>query len=149
MIVKILLTDSLEFNGTIHELKEKIRFHRERKFDFEWMDQNDFKFLSKTSVGTIMINYSPGAIDGIKGYGHIKEIKSGKTHIELKSKIRVELYFMVFVFSFIFFCGYMSGEGFPLWVYLLLPICLIWFWFVLRVQEKRLFENFKTYINQI
>ena len=97
MIDKILLTDSLEFNGTIHELKEKIRFNRERKFDFEW----------------------------------------------------IELYFITFVFSFIFFCGYMSGEEFPLWVYLLQPISLIWFWFVLRVQEKRLFKNFKTYIDQI
>ena len=124
---QILLKDSVEFNGTISDLKEKIRLNRETEFELEWLDQNGFKFLSKFSLGTLIVNGFPGATDGIKGYGDLKEIGNGKTRIELKTKMRIELYFALFVFIFIFFCGYMAGKNFPIWIYLLLPIFIIWF----------------------
>lgn len=149
MIDKILLKDSFEFNGNISEFKEKVKLNRERKFELEWINHNEFKFLSNFSLGTLMVDGFPGAVDGIKGYGKIKEIKNGKTNIDLRTKIRVELYVVLFVLLFIFFCGYMAGENFPFWIYLLLPICLLWFWFILRMQEKRLFKKLKEYINRI
>lgn len=149
MIDQILLKDSIEFNGTISELKEKIRLKREREFELEWIDQNDFKFLSKFSLGTLIVDGFPGATDGIKGYGKLSETGNGNTRIELKTKMRIELYFALFVFVFIFFCGYMAGENFSIWIYLLLPVSLLWFWFIFRMQEKKLFEQFKKYINGI
>lgn len=103
MIDQILLKDSIEFNGTISELKEKIRLKREREFKLEWIDQNDFKFLSKFSLGTLIVDGFPGATDGIKGYGKLSETENGNTRIELKTKMRIELYFTSFVFVFIFF----------------------------------------------
>lgn len=149
MIDKIPLKDSIDFNGTIPELKEKIRLNREGGFELEWIDQNDFKFLSHFSLGTLIVNGLPGATDGIKGYGNLSENGKGNTRIELKTKLRIELYFALIVFAFIFFCGYMAGENFPIWIYLLLPISLLWFWFIFRIQEKRLFEKFKNYIKRI
>ncbi|WP_452219893.1 hypothetical protein [Lacinutrix salivirga] len=149
MIDQILLKDSIEFNGTISELKEKIRFKREREFKLEWIDQNNIKFLSNISLGTLIVDGFHGATDGIKGYGKLSETGNGNTRIELKTKMRIELYFALFVFVFIFFCGYMAGENFPIWIYLLLPISILWFWFIFRMQEKRLFEKFKNYINRL
>lgn len=149
MIDQILLKDSCEFNGTISELKEKIRLKREREFDLEWIDQNEFKFSSNFSLGTLIVDGFSEATDGIKGYGKISETGNGNTRIELNTKMRIELYFALFVFVFIFFCGYMAGENFPVWIYLLLPVSLLWFWFIFRVQEKLLFKKFKNYINRL
>jgi len=149
LIDKILLKDSIDFNGTIPELKEKIRQNREGEFELEWIDQYDFKFLSHFSLGTLIVNGFPGATDGIKGYGNLSETGNGNTRIKLKTKLRIELYFALFVFVFIFFCGFMADENFPIWIYFLLPISLLWFWFIFRIQEKRLFEKFKNYIKRI
>ncbi|MBC8753742.1 hypothetical protein H2O64_03615 [Kordia sp. YSTF-M3] len=149
MTEQILLKDSIEFNGTIPELKKKIKLNKEREFELEWIDQNDFKFLSNFSLGTLIVDGFPGATEGIKGYGKLTETENGNTRIELKTKMRIELYFALFVFVFIFFCGYMAGEDFPIWIYLLLPVSLLWFWFIFRMQEKRLFEKIKNYINRI
>ena len=90
MIDQILLKDSIEFKGTISELKEKIRLKRERKFELEWIDQNEFKFLSKFSLGTLIVDGFTGATEGIKGYGKLSETPNGNTRIELKTKIRIE-----------------------------------------------------------
>lgn len=149
MLTQILLKDSIEFNGTISGLKEKIKLNNKPGFKIEWIKQNELKFLSSVSFGTLTMSGSPGAIDGIKGYGNLRESENGNTLIEMKTKIRVELYFALFVFVFIFFGGHMAGENFPLWIYLLLPFSLLWFWFILRIQEKRLFKKFKNYINRI
>ena len=149
MLDQILLKDSIEFNGTISELKEKMRLKKESEFKLEWIDQNEFKFISNFSLGTLIVSGFPRATDGIKGYGKLNETGNGNTRIELNTKVRIELYFALFVFIFIFFCGYMAGENFPVWIYLLLPISLLWFWFIFRMQEKKLFEQFKKYINGI
>jgi len=149
LIDQILLKDSIEFIGTISELKEKISLNRELEFELKWIDRNDFKFLSNFSLGTLIVDGVPSATDGIKGYGKLIETGNGSIRIELKTKLRIELYFTLFVFIFIFFCGYMAEGNFPFWIYLLLPVSLVWFWFVFRLQEKRLFEKFKKYINQI
>ncbi|KAB1160481.1 hypothetical protein F7018_00980 [Tenacibaculum aiptasiae] len=149
MLTKILLKDTIEFNGTISDLKEKINLNNKPDFKIEWSKQNELKFLSNISFGTLTMSGFPGAIDGIKGYGSLSESENGNTLIEMNTKIRIELYFALFVSLFIFFVGYISGENFPIWIYLLLPFSLLWFWFIFRIQEKRLFKKFKNYINRI
>ena len=37
LIKKTLLTESIEFNGSVSELKEYIRFKNERKFKLDWI----------------------------------------------------------------------------------------------------------------
>jgi len=146
LIEKTLLKESIEFNGTLSELKEQIRFKRERKFNLDWISDNEFKFLSKISVGTITVNYNPGYFDGIKGYAKLTELNNGKTRVELYTKLRVEMYVFGILFVMVLFIFLFSKENLPVWTLFLFPIMIIWFWFVYRFQEKRLFEKIKKYL---
>ena len=146
LIEKTLLKESIEFEGSIAELKEQIRFKEEREFKLDWISDNEFKFLSKISIGTIMLNYSSGYFDGIKGYAKLIELNNGKTKIELNTKLRVEIYFIgilsiVFLLVFLF-----STENIPIWTLFLFPITIMWFWFVYRFQEKLLFKKVRKYL---
>lgn len=146
LIDKTLLRESIEFNGSISKLKEQIRMKRERKFKLDWISDDEFKFLAKVTIGTIMMKYKLGFFDGIKGYAKLTELNNGNTKIELSTKLRVEMYVIgilsiIFPLVFIF-----SNENIPIWTLFLFPIAIIWFWFVYRFQEKILFEKVRKYI---
>lgn len=136
LIKKTLLTESIEFNGSVSELKEYIRFKNERKFKLDWISDTEFKFLANVSIGTVIVNHNPGFFDGIKGYAKLTELNNGKTKIELRTQLRVEMYiigvlFLVFLSIFLF-----SNENLPLWILFLFPAMILWFGFVYRFQEK-------------
>ncbi|PUU69316.1 hypothetical protein DBB36_14215, partial [Flavobacterium sp. WLB] len=115
LIEKILLKESIEFNGSITELKEKIQIVTERKFKFEWISENDFKILSKISVGTFILNSNPGYFEGIRGFGKLTELKNGKTIIDWNTKLRVELYFAGILPTLTFIVSFLSSDKTPLW----------------------------------
>ena len=94
-----------------------------------------------------MVKYNPRAVDGIKGYGNFDEKGNNKIEIHLTTKLRIELYFILGIFVFFFVGAIFMKEVFPIWIYFLLPICLIWFWFVLRVQEKSLSKKVKQHLS--
>ena len=142
----ILLTDDFIFNGTIKELNEKIRFDNNKKFRTEWTDYNKFKFISKWSLGTLIIRGFPNAVEGIKGFAELKEIGENKTQVALTTKVRVEFYFFLAMFLFFYILGFLSDTEMPEWLPLLIPIGFVWFWFVYRVQEKLLFSKLKKYL---
>ena len=144
---KFLLKDKIEFKGSVEDLKKKINESKGRKYDIEWISNSKFKFLSKWSIGTLMVKYNPRAVDGIKGYGNFDEKGNNKIEIHLTTKLRIELYFILGIFVFFFVGAIFMKEVFPIWIYFLLPICLIWFWFVLRVQEKSLFKKVKQHLS--
>jgi L-asparagine transporter-like permease len=145
-IEKILLRESFELNSSILELKEQIRSKKERKFNLDWISDNEFKFLSKVSIGTIMLNYNPGYFDGIKGYAVLTELNNGNTKIELSTKLRFEMYFLGILFIVFLLLFLFNKENLPIWTLFLFPVMIIWFWFVYRFQEKRLFEKVKKYL---
>jgi len=146
LLDKILLKDSIEFNGTITELKELIRFKKDQGFRLEWIDQFNFKFISNFSLGTIIVNYFP--TEGIKGFAKLSEIENGKTKLELTTTVRIELYLLTLSFLILFAVGLFSQEPWPVWTFLVFPLALLWFWWVYRIQEKRLFKKLKKYINR-
>jgi len=146
IIDKTLLKESLEFNGSISELKEKIRFKKERKFKLEWVSENEFKISSKISLGTLMIDGFPGAVDGIKGFGKLTELNNGKTKIELKTKFRIELYLVGIIFILALIGSLLSGKEIPVFGILLFPVIVLWFWVIYRFQEKLLFKKVRNYI---
>ena len=119
------------------ELKEKIRFKKDRGFRLEWIDHSNFKFVSNFSLGTLRVNYIP--IEGIKGFAKLTEMKDGQTKVEMTTKVRVELYFFSVVFAIIIAAGLLAEKPWPLWVFALFPLGLLWFWWVYRIQEKGLF----------
>lgn len=148
LIKKTLLIESTEFNGSVSELKEYIRINRERKFKLDWISDTEFKFLANVSIGTVIVNHNPGFFDGIKGYAKLTELNNGKTIVELKTKLRVEMYsigilFLVFLSIFFF-----SNENLPFWILFLFPAMILWFGFVYRLQEKRLFEKVRQYLTK-
>ncbi len=76
IIDKLLLKDKIEFNGSVDELNQRINQRKGRKFNVEWISDNEFKFLSKWSIGTLMVD-GAGMVDGIKGYAKI-HLNEGK-----------------------------------------------------------------------
>tara|TARA_Y100000991_G_scaffold178647_1_gene140954 strand:+ start:89 stop:532 length:444 start_codon:yes stop_codon:yes gene_type:complete len=144
LLEKITLNDSIEFDGTPSELRELIRLKKERDFRLEWIDNSTFKFVSNFSAGTLIFNYLP--TEGIKGFAKLTETEYGKTKVELNTKIRVELFLFTLIFLIIIMVGLFSNESLPFWIYGLLPIGLVWFWWVYRIQEKDLFRKLKIYI---
>lgn len=146
LIEKVLLNESIEFNGSIGELKEKIQIETERKFKFEWISENDFKILSKISVGTLIFNSDSEYFEGIKGFGKLTELKNGKTKIDLNTKLRFEIYFIVIVPILAIIISFLNDQKIPLRSIFLLPFIILWFWFIYRFQEKILFRKFRNYI---
>lgn len=146
LIDKTLLKESIEYNGSISELKEQIRFKKERKFKLEWISNKEFKVISKISIGTIIIDLNPGYFDGIKGYGKLTELNNDKTEVKLTTKLRIEMYFVGILFVIFLLVFFFSDENMPIWTLFLFPVTIIWFWFIYRFQEKLLFEKVRKYI---
>lgn len=145
MLDKLILKDSLEFNGTKSELKELIRFKKDRGFRLEWIDDSTFKFVSNFSLGTLIVNYFP--VEGIKGFAKLSEMENGKITVEMRTKIRIELYFFLIISVIIITVGLFSEKSWPIWTFSLFPIGLLWFWWVYRIQEKGLFKRLKKYLS--
>jgi uncharacterized membrane protein YobD (UPF0266 family) len=91
----------------------------------------------------------PTAIDGIKGFAELKNIEGNKTKVELKTKVRFELYFFLIILTVICAAGLATQSDFPIWLLLLIPVGLLWFWFVYRVQEKMLFKKLREYLTDV
>ncbi|SNR62431.1 hypothetical protein [Flavobacterium sp. ov086] len=143
---KTLLRESIEFNGSINELKEKIQITTEKKFKLEWISGNEFTIHSKISLGTFIISSYPEYFDGIKGFGKLIELKNGKTQIDLNTKLRIELYFMGIIPILAIFITFLRGKEIPSWSIFLFPFIILWFWSIYRFQEKILFRKFRNYI---
>ncbi|WP_109853421.1 hypothetical protein [Aquimarina sp. AU58] len=142
----IILKSEFEFNGSQEELTEKINSNK--KINFEWFNDNEFKFLSKFSIGTLMVTGFNQYIDGIMGYAKLTELDSDRTKVELKTKVRIELYIFVGFITLFYIIFSVSGEDFFDLKPWYLPLILIWFWFVYRVQEKILFYMFKKHLGK-
>lgn len=153
LLEKLLLKDKIEYKGSIKDLKKKINESKGRKFNVEWLSDNEFKFLAKWSSGTFII--SSGIFsqhvdqDGIKGYGKIKKQNNEKIEIHLTTNFRIELYF-IFGASVIFFIASFFIKEIlpfsPLGFLLLLPLILFISWGTYRIQESLLFKIFKQHL---
>ena len=146
LLEPILLKDEFVFNGTIDQLNEKIRLDNHSKFRTEWSEYNRFKFFAKWSLGTLTVRGFPGTVEGIKGFAELKKIGENRTKVELRTEVRIELYFFLIILTFICVVGLATQTDFPLWILVLIPVGLLWFWFVYRVQEKMLFGKMKKYL---
>ena len=99
------MQESVEFKGTIIDLKSRLNEQRGRYFDIEWTNKKEFKFLAPLTNGTAMVKGNPGLIDEIKGYAVIvEERENGITKIEMSTKFRIELKSIIgFGIVFIFY----------------------------------------------
>jgi len=141
LIENTLLKDNITITQSVDELKSKI--NASGRYDVQWISDTEFKFLSKISIGTMMVDGMIVTGDGIKGYGRFQEKENGKVLIELTTKVRPEMYMIIGVFFIILFFPLFIDENFPLWIFLTFPVFIVWFWWVYRFQEKRLFKKLK------
>ena len=146
MIDQILLHDLIEYNGSLSQLKEKINTEK-KKFNYEWISNNEIKFLSNFSIGTLTMKGFPGAIEGIKIFGFLSETKNGKSQIKLKTKLRIELVFTTIIPILAIIAAYFNNQHIPIWSFLLIPIIFLWFWIVYRFQEKILLKTIKNFLH--
>ncbi len=145
---RLVLKEEFLFNGTVELLREKLRFQNDKKFRVDWIDHQSFKFLSNFSIGTLMVNYNQGVVEGIKGYAHLSETASGKIKVLLRTKIRIELYFVLAAMVIATIAAFVLKEEFPIWMLWLTPVSLFWLWFVYRMQEQILFNKLKNYLTK-
>lgn len=150
ILSKLTLEDEFLFNGTIEELNEKIRFDRNQKFVTEWTSHNSFKVFSKLSGGTW--TWKNGGLlsweDGISGIATLSELNNGKTKVNLKTKVRPELYLFMILTLLVLTFGMFINTDFPKQLFWILPFGTIWFWIIFRFQEKRLFEKVRKYLTK-
>lgn len=146
IIEKVLLKEAIEFNGSNTDLKEKLRTVKDRKFNLEWISESEFKISSKIFIGTLIMVSNPEYFKGIKGYGKLTELENGRIKIELKTKLRIEFYFLAIIPLLSIIITFFNDKEISLWSIFLLPFILLWFWFIYRFQEKVLFRNFINYI---
>lgn len=139
--------ETIEFKGTLVELKIKLNQQRISKFYIEWISESEFKFLAPISDGTAKFKGNAGIIDGIKGYAKITINRANEIiQIELCTKLRIELKFIA-IFGIIWMiCSIFSFKLIPILLIAVFPLAFAWMYKVYRKQEIELFENVKHYI---
>ena len=125
----------------VHTGKLQAQRSEDKKgFEIDRISETEFWFSSQWTFG------SSGG-QPINGIGKIETVDDNKAVIHLATKVRSEIYFLFGILFIIFLILLFSEENFPFWVYPLLPVCLVWFWIVYRVQEVYLFKRLKKYLD--
>jgi len=117
----------------------KILFSKnDSDFKVSYIDKYQFKVFAYTSLGTL------GPFSRIKVYVIFKAIDSLKTSVTIKTKLRIEFYFITLIFLLLLAMGYPFNIS--IWPLLFLPITYIWFWFVYRAQENELADDVTAFL---
>lgn len=130
------LNEAYTFYGTEPEFMETLR---RKEISASKVGAHKYVFSPHISWGTVT-----GIINsGINVFLEYKSIDEGTLRVRLYTNIRPEIYFLVGVFSFIFFGFIMSGQDIMgiLIVIMLFPACILWFNFIYKIQEESLMEK--------
>lgn len=147
MLNKITLTEFIYYEIPQDKLKTLLQSKTSDDFRLQWIDTYRFKFIANASDGTMLSFGSPA--ESIKGFAHICKVSQNKTLLILETKIRIELYLLLFFFMMLISGEFFFKEDVPIWIYGFFPISLYWFWFTYRVQEKKLFEKLKEFLKEV
>jgi len=142
----ITLNEEFAFDGSVNELTELLDNPKGRRFHFEWTSETEFKFASKFSLGTMMGGFV-GTSNSIRGKGIIESTNlKGHVIIQIGTKVMFELYLIAVVLIILLVGFSFSDESIPKGISPLIPVFLLWIWFVYRIQEKYLFYRFKKHL---
>lgn len=136
-----ILDKTIEINQSQEEIKTRINTIKNSSYSYSWKRRDLIKFSSKISFGTLIVKGLPNASPGIQLFGEIKSLENSKSELRLFTKFRIEYIITIVFFIAIFYVDIFGDEKIPIWLYLLLPILLLWFQFVYRVQEKSLLNE--------
>ena len=114
-----------------------------KRFRTTELGDRNYKILAKFSLGTIYVTGGVGV--PINVLMNIKKDESANPTVHVTSKLRVEHYIFVALFSLIFLITLLSNEPWylPLFILGLFFIFHFWFHLVYRVQENELINKLR------
>ncbi|MEQ8240639.1 MAG: hypothetical protein RIA69_15580 [Cyclobacteriaceae bacterium] len=134
-----------EFPGSSDELMERVEFlsNNHKRFRTTELGDKNYKISAKFSLGTLYMSGGLGV--PINVLMNIKTDESANPTIHVTSKVRVEQYIFIALFSFIFTITLLSNEPWylPLFIIGLFFVFHFWFHLVYRVQENELINKLK------
>jgi hypothetical protein len=147
---KLVLKRHFEILVPIHEVETKLKAYSGDDFYIESLPDGRFKALSNVSIGTLILKGMPSAVDGIKTLIILTHIANNRTQVALETKVRIELVFIIIVWVAIVLAHVVGNADFLIWAILgILPVVLVWFWFIYRLQEKALQLKVETFLKDL
>jgi hypothetical protein len=135
------------FSGTLVDFNEKVRTFK--SINVELLSENEIKFSSQLSLGTMISNIDLFATEDINIRATISEFDAERLRIKLSSKIRFEHYFIAFMF--ILFLVFSIVEKESIWLLpSLLALWIIfhsWFQYIYRSQENQTIHTVVSKLN--
>ena len=135
------------FSGTLVDFNEKVRTFK--SINVELLSENEIKFSSQLSLGTMISNIGLFATEDINIRATISEFDAERLRIKLSSKVRFEHYFIAFMF--ILFLVFSIVEKESIWLIpSLLALWIIfhsWFQYIYRSQENQIIHTVVSKLN--
>ena len=135
------------FSGTLVDFNEKVRTFK--SINVELLSENEIKFSSQLSLGTMISNIGLFATEDINIRATISEFDAERLRIKLSSKVRFEHYFIAFMF--ILFLVFSILEKESIWLIpSLLALWIIfhsWFQYIYRSQENQIIHTVVSKLN--
>ena len=143
----LLLKKQFKVSASVVEVENRLAQYTQNEFTIKKVSQNKYKFLSNTSVGTMVLR-SGGSVEGIKIYALFDPQDNNSVNVTLKTKVRVELVLTsgIAVLFAINFSLINNEQSYPTWTIIFLPIIMIGFWLVYRFQEQMLALKVERYL---
>lgn len=120
-----------------------------KRFQTTQLSKLNYKITARFSLGTIQMLGGFGVPINIEMSIGQSELSNPKVYV--KSKTRVEHYFLVVIFAFMLLVTLFSNESWYLSLYIigLFFVCHFWFHMVYRVQENELINKLKGQLKLI
>ena len=137
----LLINKRIELTAPADSLILNLCKNEADAFSVRKVKENEVKFLSNNSIGTIFIS-GWGGLEGIKLYGKFYQSTNGKTRLTLTTSFRFELLVVLFVWVLLL-ALYLTGIGdIPSQVvFIVMPIFFLVNGTVYRIQEEILLKK--------
>ncbi len=142
------LKKQLEIPVSIAEIENKLASYPEGKFEIKKISQGEYKFVSNSSFGTMVVKNS-GPVEGIKIYASLSASNSQSVNIILQTKLRVEIIFIAAMMAFAIIFSLVTRFPQSIWATFIFPLVLLSFWFSYRAQELELISKVESYLETI
>ena len=139
----ILLKREFEVSMSADFLSKILASKNDSDFRIDVIYKYNFKAFAYSSIGTIS-GLNPFT-SGIKIFVKFQSIETNKTLVTIRTKLRIEFYFIAFVLL-LFIIADCSFKTFSILTFLIFPIITVWFWLVYRSQENELANTVENYL---
>ena len=144
----ISLTKQLELSVSIAIVQNELASYTEGKFEIKKIGQQQYKFVSNSSIGTMIIK-GRGPIEGIKIFALVSSQNTHSVKVTLKTKLRIEIVIIATIMFFVIIFSLITRQSQIIWAVTVFPIVLLWFWFIYRIQELKLISKVEKYLAAI